>query len=918
MTTSMSPDQIRSGASGAAWAALVDPDWYFGSQVGAPTGAAGGDRRLDALRHYQEVGAAEGLDPGPFFDTSYYRDQAGATVAEMPDPLLHFVSDGCRAGLRHHPLVHIRADLAAPDLGLQFRRAVQEARLDYSPLFDFAHFAASLTPSAAHERVPVSDADLIEHYLRGGWAAEGEPHILFDSDFYRAQVRGLAPKSTPLQHFLTVGEGLGLKPHPLFDPVRTRRQIRRRQIETGKAEDVMAAYAALSPDTTVSTHVLFDAEHYLAQIPQNRRRTAPALIDFLTVGWREGLDPHPLFSTHHYLDVVGPSRLGRRDPLSHYLVSPDRRDPHYLFLEDFYRRGAGLDDPALAGLDHYVNEGARMRLQPHPLFQPHHYAAQCERSGFTHVPNIPDLLIHYLQHGKKVPLSPIPLFDAEYYAETADLDPVTVDLFKHYLAGGGFKTYSPHPAIELDHYAAQCPTFRSDADPVLWHLLDQPHGARPTPHHAFDPEHYLAANADLRDQNICPVLHFLEHGIHQGRAPNAAFSPEYVRRKLKDRTFAGRSVVYEYFRSWKPRLRFVFVSHEASMTGAPGIIARLTTELSRLADVECLTILDRPGDREPQFRASSHVHVLSKSATEIGFEHPHHDHEIVRVLRVFATRRPDVAFVNSVESRHVGFALNRLDVPIIWLIHELATFYHPDVLPRLYAAAEIVTMPSRFVQDLTRTQIPEPPRKIKVYKQGLLIDDFGTIDRDAARAKIVDELEFPAHALVVLGCGTLDLRKGIDYFTGVAMTYLEKYDDPDQPAYFIWVGDGPRWINTPNYFVEDEIDRANLSDRIRFVGPRKNVEPYFVGADVFLLTSRGDPFPCVVHEAMASRLPVIGFTNAGGAPELYEPAGGRSVRLGDVDAMARELALLAGDCAERQRIGEASRQEIITNWRFQD
>jgi glycosyltransferase involved in cell wall biosynthesis len=50
-----------------------------------------------------------------------------------------------------------------------------------------------------------------------------------------------------------------------------------------------------------------------------------------------------------------------------------------------------------------------------------------------------------------------------------------------------------------------------------------------------------------------------------------------------------------------------------------------------------------------------------------------------------------------------------------------------------------------------------------------------------------------------------------------------------------------------------------------------------VSADLFFLSSREDPFPTVVHEAMAAGLPIVGFKNAGGAAEYILRTGGRLV-----------------------------------------
>jgi hypothetical protein len=79
---------------------------------------------------------------------------------------------------------------------------------------------------------------------------------------------------------------------------------------------------------------------------------------------------------------------------------------------------------------------------------------------------------------------------------------------------------------------------------------------------------------------------------------------------------------------------------------------------------------------------------------------------------------------------------------------------------------------------------------------------------------------------------------------------------------------------------------------------------------VFLLTSREDPLPSVVLEAMAAGLPTIAFEETGGVPDLLRQFdAGQSVLLGDVAAMARAIPLLAAqfDPPRAAALAQASR-----------
>ena len=67
-------------------------------------------------------------------------------------------------------------------------------------------------------------------------------------------------------------------------------------------------------------------------------------------------------------------------------------------------------------------------------------------------------------------------------------------------------------------------------------------------------------------------------------------------------------------------------------------------------------------------------------------------------------------------------------------------------------------------------------------------------------------------------------------------------------------------------------------------GQREDVRDYYNAADVFLLTSREDPFPSVVLEAFAAGLPVVAFADTTGCEELIAEHGSL-VPVGDLSAV---------------------------------
>ncbi len=98
-----------------------------------------------------------------------------------------------------------------------------------------------------------------------------------------------------------------------------------------------------------------------------------------------------------------------------------------------------------------------------------------------------------------------------------------------------------------------------------------------------------------------------------------------------------------------------------------------------------------------------------------------------------------------------------------------------------------------------------------------------------------------------------------------------------------------------------------LSDRVHFVGYRRDIAEIMRATDLFVFPSRYEPFGLVVIEAMASGLPVITATTTGAA-DIVTPACGIVLPdCNDVDTLAQALKLLNSDRSLIQQMGRAAR-----------
>jgi len=106
--------------------------------------------------------------------------------------------------------------------------------------------------------------------------------------------------------------------------------------------------------------------------------------------------------------------------------------------------------------------------------------------------------------------------------------------------------------------------------------------------------------------------------------------------------------------------------------------------------------------------------------------------------------------------------------------------------------------------------------------------------------------------------------------------------------------------------VRRAIDASGHRERFRVMPPVAEIAPLLAAVDLVALTStRPDPFPRAVLEAMAAGKPVAAF-DSGGTGEMVRPERtGYLVPIGDVNALADALVRLAADPSLRSGMGAA-------------
>lgn len=344
---------------------MFDREWY----LSAHPDVAAAD--LDPLLHYFRFGAAEGRRPNAYFDSEWYRGQAG--LAGGAEPLLHYIQVGEAAGIAPNPLfdptwyrtayrldphasvladyLAHRAHGRAPSLALYAAPHLAEyadgltrepvahhidrlARSGADPDCDRALISESGAFDANHYLVNGSDVldaslDPADHFCRFGWREGRNPNIYFNTRWYlrtNPDVERLG--LNPLVHYIAEGEAANRRPIVYFDPHWYRAKY---DIPAGAL--CLAHFLQNRRSQKFSPNALFDEAWY---VERNRDVVGPnrdPFAHFLQAGTYRDLDPSPGFDAAAYRRAT----LGR--PSRHFkrMLQPDSDNPLVHHLHATYR-----------------------------------------------------------------------------------------------------------------------------------------------------------------------------------------------------------------------------------------------------------------------------------------------------------------------------------------------------------------------------------------------------------------------------------------------------------------------------------------------------------------------------------------------------------------------------------------------------
>ena len=285
--------------------------------------------------------------------------------------------------------------------------------------------------------------------------------------------------------------------------------------------------------------------------------------------------------------------------------------------------------------------------------------------------------------------------------------------------------------------------------------------------------------------------------------------------------------------------------------------------------------------------------------------------EALRLLRGLRNEDAEVAIVNTTVSGSVTPLLQEAGYSPVALIHEMRSVYEQMDLKRqmqdLAGAGAPLVFPASVVREHFQKALGKPVARTELRPQGMYLRPAprDAAGRDALRA----EFGIPADAPLVLGVGYVDHRKGADLFVRT----LAEMRRAGLPAEAIWIGHADR-NEMPR--VKALAEKLGIAEHVRFPGRQSDPARFYAAADLFLLTSREDPYPSVVLEAMAAELPVVMFAGVTGSEDLADRGLAVAVPAENPQAMASAATRLLTDADARVPMVAAAARHIADETSF--
>lgn len=278
---------------------------------------------------------------------------------------------------------------------------------------------------------------------------------------------------------------------------------------------------------------------------------------------------------------------------------------------------------------------------------------------------------------------------------------------------------------------------------------------------------------------------------------------------------------------------------------------------------------------------------------------------LIALYRLFRTIKPHILHSHSSKAGILGrLAAYLAGVPVI--IHTFHGFgftpIQKPVVQRLLIQAEkfcgFLSAHLIFVAEENRRRAAS--LGIGAQKPSSLIRS-GIVLEVPTASTVRDEFHILKDAWVITSVGNFKPQKNPMDLARIAVTVLER----DPTIHFLFVGDGELRPAAEKWAASH-----TRSDKIHFLGWRRDIPEILAASNTFLLTSRWEGLPRALVEALAAQLPGVAYAVDGVLDILQDEKSGFLISPGDIGQAAEKLYWLKNHPQEAKVMGLAGHARV--------
>ncbi|NML21826.1 glycosyltransferase family 4 protein [Pseudoflavitalea sp. G-6-1-2] len=366
------------------------------------------------------------------------------------------------------------------------------------------------------------------------------------------------------------------------------------------------------------------------------------------------------------------------------------------------------------------------------------------------------------------------------------------------------------------------------------------------------------------------------------------------------------------------RKKMVVLAHDASLSGAPVLLYNLLLLLKQSDDIEIsLMAIQRPGPLLPQFEQHFPVLLLKPAGYAKEGSIPKRLIGIIRNrIRLMKLMRKaaaaDLIFSNTIVNGDLLKTMSFLRKKSITYVHELeqvlAFYAQTGQTTNTLQYSTLLAYPSMKVKQVLQQQYGVADQKLGRLSYYMPVNQQ-QLQPSASRADFVQHFKttygLQNAGMLVVGMGKIGRRKGTDIFVHIC----ELVSRQNKDIRFCWIGDAES--SEEQESIHKLVAEKQLDNQLVFTGALAHDYYNLAAFDIFLLSSREDPYPLVVLEAALMGVPSICFAESGGIAEFVGADAGWTIPGFDVEQAAASILQLYHQKEVRIEKGNNAREKAL-------